>query len=156
MGINYEIGCSSCPFYSLLKYGTNSDFILFENILKKYDIPQKKKIKRILKKYDLKTRKGIKNPRYEKNPFSEIRIYKCRVCGNIESQLYIRINVPEKWMFDRERDKYFTDKKVIFRTINKCSKCGTRLRHFKDDINKLKCPECKLGELKVLSKKVWN
>ncbi len=156
MGINYEVGCCNCNYNCFLKSGTNSDFVPFENILKKYNVKQKKKIKKILKKYDLKNKKWIKNPRYENNPFSEERIYKCRKCGNIESQLYIRISVPEKWMFDKASDTCFTDKEILFRTINNCTRCGNRLRHYNDSITKINCPECKIGELKVLSKKVWD
>ncbi|MCK5004626.1 MAG: hypothetical protein KAS21_06035 [Candidatus Aminicenantes bacterium] len=156
MGINYEVGCSICAYNFHLKEGTASDFTSFENILKKYNVEQKREIKKILKKYDLKSKNRIKNPRYEKNPFSEERIYKCRKCGNLESQLYIRISVPEKWMFDTGKNIYFTEKNILFRIINNCSKCGTRLRHYKESITKCKCPECKMGELKVLNKKVWN
>jgi len=156
VGIIYEVGCSSCTNKFHLKEGTGSEFSSFKRILKKYNVEQRKEIKKILRKYDLKRKNRMKNPRYENNPFSEERIYKCRECGNIESQLYIRINVPEKWMFDCVKDSYSIDNNVLFRTINICSKCGTRLKHYKDSIFKIRCPKCKIGELKVLNKKVWN
>ena len=156
MGINYEVGCTHCTYNSILREGIGPDINSFENVLKKYKVDEKKLIKSIIKKYGLKSKSRLKNPRYEKNPFYEERIYKCRVCGNIESQLYIRISAPEKWMFEKDNKKYLLEKNILFRTRNKCTRCDTRLRHCRENIDQLDCPECKKAELQVLSKKSWN
>ncbi len=157
MGISYEIKCTGCMFHRTLKSGAGDDFNIFENVLKKYQIDKKKQILRLLKKYGLKTKSRLKNPRYERNPFAEERIYRCRKCGNIESQIYIRISVPEKWMFDNSKNsKSIPDGNILFRTINRCSRCDTRLRHYKDEINSLECPDCKRKDIEIVLKKNWN
>ncbi len=156
MGINYKIKCGRCMFHQTLKKGVGDDFSIFENILKKYHIENKKQILRLLKKYGLKTKTRQKSPKYERNPFAEERIYRCRKCGNIESQLYIRISVPEKWMFDdSEVDNSVDNGVILFRTINKCSRCNKRLRHFKGEIEGLQCPDCKQNYIEVVSKTNW-
>ena len=143
-------------FHRTLKKGIGDDFSIFENILKKYHVDNKKQILRLLKKYGLKTKTRQKSPKYERNPFAEERIYRCRKCENIESQLYIRISVPEKWMFDVSKmDSSLENGIILFRTINKCSRCDTRLRHFKDELKTVDCPDCKQNDIEILSKTNW-
>lgn len=144
-------------FNRMLNKGVGDDFSTFENILKKYHVNSKRQILRLLKKYGLKTKTRLKKPKYERNPFAEKRIYKCRKCGNIESQLYIRISVPEKWMFDASREvKTIENGNILFRTINRCSRCNTRLKHFRNETDFGECPDCKQNDIEVVTKKNWH
>ena len=143
-------------FHRTLKKGVGEDFNIFENILKKYHVDNKRQILRLLKNYGLKTKMRQRSPKYEKNPFAEERIYRCRKCSNIESQLYIRISVPAQWMFDPSNiDSSPENGNILFRTINRCSRCNTRLRHFKGELDTLDCPDCKQNDIEVLSKTSW-
>jgi len=157
MGIHYHIRCGNCSYSRSLREGIGEDFHIFETILKKYNVKDKKKIMRILKKYGLKTKTRARHPKYERNPFAEERIYRCRECGNIESQLYIRIRVPERWIFDRLAHSISEEeKRVLYRSVNRCSRCNTRLRHYRGEQAFWNCPDCGEDKLVMVKKESWN
>ncbi|MEN8153759.1 MAG: hypothetical protein ABFR75_07020 [Acidobacteriota bacterium] len=159
MGREYRLECNLCSYFTSLKEGTGKLYSSLDNLIRKSNVTDGKKIKKILKKFHLNLRYVSRKPFYEReNPLFERRIYKCRKCGNLESQLYIRICVPEKWIFNELNRKSgeLECGKILFRSKNRCSKCGIRLRHIKvEKLENYPCPECS-SNLKISGITKWE
>lgn len=134
MGEGVLIKCKDCEFENEYMLGEGFLFSSFESVIEL--LPQKKY---------LSAKEILKNNQNTKKNFGGYEVYQCENCASTQNIFFIEI-----------KDK---DNKVLFTSINKCSKCNmhrTKLNKNNDILINYKCPKCKSNKIDMGMSMMWD